>query len=295
MPEQGIEKISHHDILSYEDLLRIAREAVAIGMEKIRVTGGEPLVRKDIIPFLRKLSALPGLKQLVLTTNGLLLEEMAEDLRQAGVQRLNISLDSLKERTFANISRGGDLRKVLRGVEAADRAGFPPHKINMVVMRGINDNEVLDFANMTLDRSYAVRFIEYMPTLQTGNWRAFSVSGSEILERIRERYELLPCGNQEVAGPSCNFKIKDSLGSVGIITPVSRHFCSICNRIRVTSTGVAMGCLLSGGGVDIKPFLKKGHDKKLREALRLTITGKPVGHGLEDKKLDPFAMSRVGG
>lgn len=297
MPEQGIEKLCHDDILTYEDLVCVARQAVAIGIEKIRITGGEPLVRRDIIRFLKALSAVPGLKQLVLTTNGLLLAEMAEDLFKAGVQRLNISLDSLKEQTFAHITRGGDVHRVLRGLDAAEAAGFPPHKINMVVMRGVNDEEVLDFAAMTLDRPYAVRFIEYMPTLQADNWRDLSVSGSEILERIGKRYELLPYGSQELAGPSRNFKIKGSAGSIGIITPISGHFCSDCNRIRVTSAGMAKGCLLSGDGMDLKPLLRLGDEKRLREALRQIVAGKPDRHGLDDnnKELQPFAMSRVGG
>ncbi len=182
-------------------------------------------------------------------------------------------------------------------MDAAEAAGFPPHKINMVVMRGINDEEVLDFAAMTLDRPYAVRFIEYMPTLQADNWRNLSVSGSEILERIGKRYELLPYGSQELAGPSRNFKIKGSAGSIGIITPISGHFCSDCNRIRVTSAGMAKGCLLSGDGMDLKPLLRLGDEKRLREALRQIVAGKPDRHGLDDnnKELQPFAMSRVGG
>jgi cyclic pyranopterin phosphate synthase len=297
MPEQGVEKLCHDDILTYEDLICVAEESIAIGIEKIRITGGEPLVRRDIIPFLKAISAVPGLKQLVLTTNGLLLEELAADLYQAGVQRLNISLDSLKPETFARITRGGDVNRVLRGLEAAERAGFPPHKINMVVMRGINDDEVLDFAAMTMDRPYAVRFIEYMPTLQAENWRDLSFSGKEILERIGERYQLMPYGSQELAGPSRNFKIRGSAGSIGIITPISGHFCRDCNRIRVTSAGMARGCLLSGDGIDLKPLLRSGDRTRLREALRLIVAGKPGGHGLDDENndLQPFAMSQVGG
>src|SRR6266702_5461601 len=156
MPANGIPLLAHDDILSYEALYSIAKTAVASGIEKIRVTGGEPLVRKGIIPFLTRLSSIPGLRQLVLTTNGLQLREMAESLRQAGVQRLNISLDSLRPEVFADITRGGDVHRVMAGIAAAERAGFPL-KINMVVMRGINDQEILDFAALTLDRPLTIR------------------------------------------------------------------------------------------------------------------------------------------
>ncbi len=297
MPEQGVEKLCHEDILTYEDLLSVARQAVAIGIEKIRITGGEPLVRKGIIGLLGELASVPGLKELVLTTNGIMLPEMAADLRQAGVQRLNISLDSLKKETFARITRGGDVDRVLKGLEAAEAAGFPPHKINMVVMRGVNDDEVLDFAALTFDRPYAIRFIEYMPTLQTEKWRDLSVPGSEILERISQKYELLPDCSPELAGPSRNFRLGGAIGSIGIITPISGHFCSNCNRIRVTSAGIARGCLLSGEGLDLKPLLKMGDETRLREALRQIVAGKPDRHGLNDDndELQPFAMSQVGG
>lgn len=297
MPEAGVEKLCHGDILSYEELLTVARQAVAIGIEKIRITGGEPLVRKGIIGFLGELAAVPGLKELVLTTNGILLPEMAGALHRSGVQRLNISLDSLKLATFARITRGGDVQRVLAGLEAAEAAGFPPHKINMVVMRGVNDDEILDFAALTVDRPYAVRFIEYMPTLQQENWRQLSVPGGEVLERIRRRYQLEPYGRHELAGPAQNFKISGAAGSIGIITPVSGHFCGNCNRIRVTSAGVARGCLLSGEGTDLKPLLQRGDEALLREALRQMVAGKPGRHGLsgDSGTIEPFAMSRIGG
>lgn len=297
MPEQGVPKLSHDAVLSYEDLLRVAWEAVAIGIEKIRVTGGEPLVRKGITGFLQELARIPGLKELVLTTNGICLPEMAEELYQAGVQRLNVSLDSLRPETFARITRGGDVRKVLRGLDAAEKAGFPPHKINMVVMRGINDDELLDFAALTLDRRYNVRFIEYMPTLQTDDWRSLCVPGSEMLERIESRFTLVPSASADLAGPARNFRISGAAGSIGIITPISGHFCDNCNRIRVTAAGIARSCLFAGDGVDLKPILAEGDALRLREELRRIVTGKPGKHGLspENAENEPFAMSRVGG
>lgn len=297
MPEGGVEKLSHSQVLSYEDLLRISAEAVGAGIEKIRVTGGEPLVRKGIVTFLKLIAALPGLKELVLTTNGLLLKEMAQGLRDAGVQRLNISLDSLQPETFARITRGGDLALVLDGINAAERAGFPPHKINVVVMRGVNDGEILDFVKLTMERPYAVRFIEYMPTSGDGDWRDLCVPGSEIMERIAGRYRIEDTENSERSGPSKNFRVQGALGSLGVITAMTGHFCDGCNRLRVTAAGVAQGCLFAGSGVDLRPVLATGDDALLRQEIRRIVAAKPGRHQLTDEgaQTAPFAMSRVGG
>ena len=297
MPEEGVEKLSHTQVLSYADLLRISAQAVAAGIEKIRMTGGEPLVRKGILRFLGLVAALPGLKELVLTTNGMLLKEMAQGLRDAGVQRLNISLDSLKPETFARITRGGDLALVLDGIDAAERAGFPPHKINVVVMRGVNDDEILDFVRLTMERPYAVRFIEYMPTCGVGDWRALCVPGAEIRERIAERFSIEEGESSERSGPSKNFRVQGSLGSLGIITAMTGHFCDGCNRLRVTASGVAKGCLFSGAGVDLRPVLATGDDALLRQEIQRIVEAKPGRHQLTEEGVEtaPFAMSRVGG
>jgi cyclic pyranopterin phosphate synthase len=227
MPAHGIPKLSPHEILSYEDLSRIALEAVSLGMEKIRITGGEPLVRKGLIGFLENLSGIPGLKELVLTTNGLLLGEMAVALRRAGVQRLNVSLDSLKPITFAAITRDGDLQAVLAGIAATEAVGFPPVKLNVVVMRGVNDDEVLDFAALTVGKAHTVRFIEYMPTGSADGWNSLYVSGDEILQRITSRYALSPLESVQRAGPARNFRISGAAGVIGIITPCRTIFAVI--------------------------------------------------------------------
>ena len=294
MPPEGVKKLGHGDLLSYEELYRVAEAAVGLGIRKIRVTGGEPLVRKGVVGFLERLAALPGLKELVLTTNGLLLEKLALPLRQAGVQRLNISLDSLQPATFARITRGGELERVLAGIAAAEAAGFSRVKINMVVMRGVNDRELLDFAALTLDRPWTVRFIEYMPTIREQGWERLAVSGEEILAGVGARYPLLPAVSAEMAGPSRNFRISGACGTIGIITPVSGHFCGACNRIRVTAAGMARGCLFGGKAVDLKPPLVAG-DAVLREALGNVILGKPEGHRLTEGEEEAFAMSAVGG
>jgi GTP 3',8-cyclase len=297
MPKEGIVKTVHQAILSYEELLLVAQTAVELGIEKIRVTGGEPLVRKGLVGFLERLSSIPGLRELVLTTNGTLLRELALPLRRAGVARLNISLDSLDPENFSLITRGGDLTRVLDGIAAAEQAGFPPVKINMVVMRGVNDHELLRFAALSIDKPYTVRFIEYMPTLQDQGWQAQSMPGSEIVQRIAGRYPLLPLVSSELAGPARNFKIEGAAGAIGVITPVSGHFCDSCNRIRVTATGQVRGCLFSERGVDLKPMLSGPDSSLLGETLRAIVTQKPGRHQLDEGGEGQLRvnMSRVGG
>jgi len=296
MPEEGVGKVAHADILSYEELYLIARTAVAIGIDKIRITGGEPLVRKGIVSFLQQLAAIPGLGQLVLTTNGVLLEEMAADLRAAGVQRLNISLDSLNPETFRQISRCGDLARVLAGIEAAKKHGFPL-KLNMVVMRGINDHEIPDFAALATTSAMTVRFIEYMPAIREHNWQRLVVPGAEILARLGEQFSLIPLEQAEMAGPARNFRITGAPGTLGVITPVSHHFCSECNRIRVTSSGLAKGCLFSGAQLDLKPALRSGSSLALAKALGEIVDTKPVCHQLtpEECHHQAFSMASIGG
>jgi len=296
MPEDGVSKVCHHDILSYEELLLLARTVVPLGIEKIRVTGGEPLVRSGIIPFLKELSQIHGLRQLVLTTNASLLEGMAAELKDAGVQRLNISLDSLCPENFSRITRGGDLSKVLAGIRRAEEVGFPI-KINVVAMRGINDSEFLDFAALTIDKPYAIRFIEYMPTQKDTSWESRVFSGEDILASIADKYTLQPVVRGEMAGPSRDYKISGALGTVGIITPVSGHFCQDCNRIRVTSLGMVKNCLFSDDEVDLKPYLRAGNVSELQEVLNKIVTEKPGKYLISNKETShqPFSMSRVGG
>ena len=214
MPKEGIISKGHGAVLTYEELLLIAETAVNLGIEKIRITGGEPLVRANIINFLSRLSAIYRMQHLALTTNGLLLSEMAVDLYEAGVQRLNISLDSLNAQTFSSITRGGDLRKVLIGLDAAEQAGFPPPKINCVIMRGVNDSEILDFAEMSMTRGNSIRFIEYMPAVKEDNWQRYCISGEEILDRIAARYPLTPVDRGMYCGPSRDYCLPGARGSI---------------------------------------------------------------------------------
>ncbi len=297
MPPEGMVDAGHSGILRYEELQMIAQCAVAIGIEKIRITGGEPTVRKGIVDFLSRLSSIHGLHHLALTTNGLLLEELASDLFSAGVQRLNVSLDSLVPETFQKITRGGDLRKVLAGLDAAVAAGFPPPKINMVMMRGINDSEILDFAELTRSRGCQVRFIEYMPVVKEEGWQRFCISGEEVIARIAEHYHLEPVDKGPFAGPSQDYRIPGATGSIGIITAVSGHFCTDCNRIRVTSLGQAKGCLFSDEKTDLVPFIRPPDMCGLTDALRQIVKAKPERHAISCGRYEHnnFSMSQVGG
>jgi len=296
MPESGVPQLDRQDVLSYEQMLVLARQAVATGIQKIRITGGEPLVRKGVVDFLAKLAQTPGLQQLALTTNGLLLDRMAGDLKRAGVQRLNISLDSLRPEVFARITRRGDLRQVLAGIAAAEGAGFPV-KINMVVMRGVNDSELEDFAALTLEKPYAVRFIEYMPVIKADGWQSQVLSGAEILSRLAERFAFTPVVGGGLSGPAREYKINGSCGTIGVITPLSGHFCHDCNRIRITASGKLRSCLFSADEFDLKPVLSSEDPAAIQAVLRQLIRSKPASHGLTPSASAhaPFSMAQVGG
>lgn len=296
LPPNGVEKLPRTEILSYDELFRIAQAAVELGIEKIRITGGEPLVRKGLTGFISGLSKIDGLNQLVLTTNGILLKEKAEDLKSSGIQRLNISLDSLKPDVYAAITYGGDLSRVMEGIAAAEGAGFPI-KINMVVMRGINDAEVIDFAAIAIRKPFAIRFIEYMPAIKENNWQELVVPSKEILSRIGQRFNFSPLLADDLAGPARGYRIEGGLGSIGVISPLSGHFCGTCNRIRVTSTGMARSCLFSAEETDLKQYVRTFDPQGLLNALRRIVSGKPCMHNLTENQADhsAFSMIRIGG
>jgi len=297
MSTDGVAACQHKDILPYESLQLIAETAVSMGIEKIRITGGEPLVRNGIVPFLARLSGIDGLRHLAISTNGILLPEMAQDLFLAGVQRLNISLDSLQAEKYRQITCGGELKKVFAGLKAAAKAGFPPPKINVVAMRGFNDDEIIDFTEMTRDYGYSVRFIEYMPTLDQPDWQKQAISGQEILDLISSKYELEEVEKGPYAGPSKDYRIPGAYGSIGIITAVSGHFCATCNRIRITSTGKAKSCLFSNHETDLTPWLQSRDKVGIRQKLEELVEKKPECHAvsIDGYEHENFLMSQVGG
>jgi cyclic pyranopterin phosphate synthase len=292
MPATGVPACEHGDVLRYEELFRIVEAAVSLGIEKVRITGGEPLVRKGLIGFLKQLGALPGLSEMTLTTNGLLLKETAAHLKAAGVNRLNVSLDSLDHQTYEQITRGGDLDKVLPGLEVAEQAGLRL-KLNMVVMRGINDHEVEDFAALSYKHPWSVRFIEYMPTIRETVWQNRVIPGREILERLQQTFSLSSISTSRLCGPAKPYRIDGAMGTVGIITPITEHFCGDCNRIRVTAQGLAKSCLLSDQALDLKPALALDINA-IRKFLVEVISGKNQQHHFMDEERS-FQMSSVGG
>lgn len=298
VPAGGVRRLPDADVLTYEELHAVARAAVDIGVEKIRVTGGEPLVRRGVTAFLAGLRRIAGLKRLTLTTNGVLLRELAPELKRAGVDTLNVSLDSMQPEVFSRITRQGDLGEVLAGLAAAERAGFRHLKINMVVMRGVNDEEILDFAALTLESPITVRFIEYMPTAGLRGWRSLMVGGDELLSRLSRHFRLEKIESDPLDGPAANYRIEGAAGRVGFITPMSCHFCHACNRIRVTSSGTVKRCLFEDGAVNLRPHLASGDAAGLREALRRAAWRKPIGHGLRagaEVEGCRLSMSQVGG
>ena len=300
MPLGGANKLAHQDILSYEELLRLIRVALNMGISKVRLTGGEPLVRKGVTDFCRNLAGLPSLQSLSLTTNGVLLEELAEDLYAAGIRRVNISLDTLQRQRFLRITRRDEFDKVWRGIQAAEQVGFEPTKINVVVMRGVNDDEVLDMARLTLDRPYHIRFIEFMTINNDNNWvPQYYVSADEILAKLGELAPLNQVSHDHTNGPARHFRWLDAKGMIGIISPISHHFCPTCNRMRLTADGKLRNCLFSDQEVDIKYPLRQGAtDAELSEILRASAANKPKKHRLQSdcfRKCQSRSMVDIGG
>ena len=283
MPLGGVSKLSHQDILSYEELLRLIRVALDMGISKVRLTGGEPLVRKGVTDFCRRLSQLRGLRSLSLTTNGLLLEELAEELYKSGIRRINVSLDTLQPQKFMQITRQDEFDRVWRGIQAAEKVGFDPIKINVVVMKGVNDDEVAALAHLTLQHPYHVRFIEFM---HIGNDSVpidqHYVSSDDILAKLDEVAPLQRVNPGNTNGPARHFRWPGAPGLIGIISPISHHFCPSCNRIRLTADGNLRNCLFSDQEVDIKSPLRNGATNiELSRILRESITNKPEKHTLQ--------------
>jgi len=282
MPKEGLSVIGHDDILRYEEILRIIRASMRLGIMKVRVTGGEPLVRRGILDFLRELKTIDGLKDVSLTTNGILLESMAEGLFEAGIRRINVSLDSMNPEKFKDVTRGGSLEAVLRGIEAARRVGFSPIKINTVVIKGFNDDEVLNFARQTIARPYQIRFIELMPLGRAGmDHEGKYVSNDTILAEISRVFpvESLKGKKSSLDGPARLFRIEGAQGEVGLIGAMSHHFCRSCNRLRLTADGHIRACLFSDQEVDLKNPLRGGcSDEDLIRLIESAADSKPVGY-----------------
>ncbi len=282
MPKEGLSQIGHDDILRYEEILRIIRVATGEGITKVRITGGEPLVRRGVAEFIASLRTIPALNDISLTTNGILLETHAEQLFAAGIRRINISLDSLNADKYARITRGGDIHAVLRGIRKVREIGFDPIKINIVAIKGFNDDEVLDFARLTLVNPYQIRFIELMSLGTAGAENdGRYLANSIIRERIETlgKLEAVNGGRSKSEGPARIYRLAGGVGEIGFISPVSRHFCHSCNRLRLTADGHLRACLLSDDETDLKGPLRAGcSDDEIGALIRGVIARKPRRH-----------------
>ncbi len=299
-PRSEMKMLSHADILTYEEILRLVSVAVPLGISRVRVTGGEPLTRRGVVDFLAALKRIAGLDDISLTTNGVFLPPMAEDLARAGMPRLNISLDSLDAKKFLQITGSDSWDKVWRGIDRAEELGFFPLKLNMVPVKGLNDDEIADFARLTLGRRLHVRFIEFMPIGSKDRWSRDSCVPSEEVRSIIEREfgALVPVSSGNSGGPSSNFTVPGAKGVIGFISPITRHFCDSCRRLRLTADGKIRPCLLSDTEIDIKSPLRGGcDDRELERLLRLSLEIKPERHYINETSDTCFqrTMSKIGG
>ena len=287
MPAEGVCRRPHADILSVEELVEIGRAAVKCGVKKIRLTGGEPLVRRGILDICHGLRAIPGLEELCLTTNGSLLPSMAAPLREAGVDRLNISLDTLRPDRFREMTRLGTLSDVLEGIRAAEDAGFTNLKLDTVLIGGFNDDEIGDFLNLTMDHPWEIRFIELMPMGPCAEWeKSRFLSVDSVLQRYTTLQEI------DAQGVARRYRLPGAKGTVGLISPMSHDFCADCRRIRVTADGKLKGCLHSREELSLRGL----HGKDLEDAIRRGILQKPKRHHLAEGASDtPRTMNQIGG
>ncbi|MCK9229742.1 MAG: GTP 3',8-cyclase MoaA [Syntrophales bacterium] len=303
MPKEGVSHVGHNDILRYEEILRIVRIAVGKGITKVRVTGGEPLVRSGVVEFLSALRSIEELRDITLTTNGILLEQFAEPIFEAGIKRINVSLDSLVPGKYRDITRGGDLNKVLRGLEKARETGFSPIKINVVGIEGFNDDEIPEFVRLAEDYPYQVRFIEYMPVGDTVTNDVRYLSNDRIMEEISRLHPLKPLDLSTVRdrGPARIFSLGNGLGEIGFISAISHQFCSSCNRLRLTADGHLRACLLTDDPeADLKASLRLGcTDTHLDRLIQSVIDKKPCEHTVfyhrVSRKKCVRSMSSIGG
>ncbi len=286
-------RLPHSEILSYEEIERLVRVAAGLGINKVRLTGGEPLLRPDLVKLVALLARVPGLDDISLTTNGSLLSRYALELKAVGLKRVNVSLDTLRADRFARLTGAGKLEDVLRGIASANDAGLRPVKVNMVVLRGINDDEVPDFARLSLEEGWHIRFIEFMPLTR----QAFqTVPAREIAARLGSLGELVPFSGKSGDGPARYYQIAGGRGTIGFITPVSEHFCQSCNRLRLTADGRLRPCLLDDAEVNIKRALRGGAStQELAALLERAAASKQPNHHLAEGRAPGRPMRQIGG
>ncbi len=297
MPPQGIPLMPRGDILSYEEIYAVVKVAAELGITKVRLSGGEPLIRAELAKLVAMLAQIEAIDDISLTTNGVWLKQHAAELKQAGLRRVNVSLDSLRRDRFERITRSDNLGQVLEGIEAAKDVGLRPVKINMVVMGGINDDELLDFARQSIEPGWHVRFIELMPFAREQPAAAKFVPLREMKERLGALGTLEPCLPAVGNGPAKYFRLPGARGTIGFITPVSEHFCFSCNRLRLTADGGLRPCLLADDAIDLRRALRGRRSlEEVRRLIQEAVASKPerhrLGEGLGPKS---GAMAQIGG
>jgi cyclic pyranopterin phosphate synthase len=299
MPIEGLDWLKRESLLSYEEIASILRTMAGMGLEKVRITGGEPLVRKDLPDLVRMVSEIPGIEDISLSTNAVLLGDQAQDLRDSGVSRVNVSLDSLQEeRVDAIARRPGSFGRIMEGLDAAEKVGFDPIKINVVLMGGQNDDEIEEFALITRDRPWHIRFIELMPTGSNLELSAdHFVSSQDVLARIRRMGSIEPVDGPTGNGPATYFQFPGAAGTVGVITPMSHNYCDRCNRVRLTADGQLRPCLFGSLQTNLRDPLRAGAD--LVPLIEETLQVKPERHyliqGSDEGSGGLVALSQTGG
>ncbi|MGE0610693.1 MAG: GTP 3',8-cyclase MoaA [Pirellulales bacterium] len=300
MPAENVRFKPRHELLTFEEIEQFARVCARMGVRKLRLTGGEPLVRHDLHRLVEKLNRLPGITDIALTTNGILLAEQAAQLKSAGLRRLNVSLDALDEARFLEITRREGLNKVLAGISAAQQAGFGTIKLNAVSIRGLTEDEILPLARFARENGLELRFIEYMPLDADGQWDNTQVLSGEEIRRIMESGlgPLEPVTMDDPSQPATDYRWADGGGIVGFINPVTQPFCQRCNRLRITAEGQVRNCLFSVEEWDARALLRAGSsDERIAELVRASISAKKAGHGINSLEfIRPVrAMYQIGG
>ncbi|MCH7685236.1 MAG: GTP 3',8-cyclase MoaA [Planctomycetes bacterium] len=299
MPET-VRFLPRAEILTYEEIERLVRVVAQMGVNKLRITGGEPLVRAELPRLIEMLAAVPGIRDIALTTNGTLMAEQAQALKDAGLGRLNISLDGLSEETFRKISRREGLDRVLDGIFAAKRAGFERIRLNAVAIRGITEAEVVPLGRFARQHRMEMRFIEFMPLDAENNWQTEQVlSGTEIREILEAEFgPLIPLARDDPSQTAVDYQFADGIGRIGFINPVTQPFCGNCNRLRITAEGKIRNCLFSTKEWDVRELLRGGcADDQIAETVRRAVHAKKLGHGIDtDEFIKPErAMYQIGG
>ena len=300
MPDEHIRFLPRRELLTYEEIGRFVRVAVKLGIRKLRITGGEPLVRSDLPQLIRLLASQDQIQEIALTTNGILLVDQARELKESGVNRVNISLDALHEETFQRIARRDGLNRVLRGIATAKQVGFPNIRLNALVIAGLNDNEIVPLAQFARQHQLELRFIEFMPLDAEDNWQSERVLSGEQVRRTLELEfgPLLPVERSDASQPAVDFEFADGQGRIGFINSVTKPFCGDCNRLRLTAEGQVRNCLFSTTEWDAREVLRSDRsDDDLVDLIRDCVLAKKIGHGIDsDDFVKPRrAMYQIGG